>query len=381
MVGAEITPFHVDVPQAEIDELKQRLERTRWTSGETVGDWSQGVPLTILQDLCSYWSKGYDWRRCEAELNSWPQFITTIDGLPIHFLHVRSPRADASALILSHGWPGSVLEFLKVIGPLTDPAANGAPDAPAFHLVIPSLPGYGFSGKPAAVGWGVEKIAHAFVELMRRLGYDRFFAQGGDWGAAITTAIAMARPPECIGIHLNMPLVFPEESELANLTPAEAEAVARVQYYQDWDSGYAKLQGTRPQTLGYGLADSPAGQAAWIYEKLQAWTDNQGSPEDALTRDEILDAISLYWFTNSAASSARLYWESANAFKPRRLELPVGVSVFPHEIFRASRRWAERSYPNLVHWNELDVGGHFAAFEQPGLFVDELRACFRAMGA
>ncbi|PHP17318.1 epoxide hydrolase [Sphingobium sp. IP1] len=376
-----ITAFRADIPQEALDDLRLRLRRTRWPEPQTVGDWSQGVPLAVMRDLCAYWADGYDWRRCEATLNALPQFTTAIDGLSIHFIHVRSPRPDALPLILTHGWPGSVLEFMKVIGPLTDPAAHGAPDAPAFHVVVPSLPGYGFSGKPTATGWGVETIARSWIQLMRRLSYDRFAAQGGDWGAAVTTAIAMAAPPECIGVHLNMPLVFPEESDFADLTPAEAKTVERMQYYQEHDSGYAKLQGTRPQTIGYGLADSPAAQAAWIYEKFQAWTDNRGLPEEALTRDEMLDVISLYWLTNSGASSGRLYWESANAFQPCRLDLPVGVSIFAQEIFRPSRRWAERSYPRLIHWNELDAGGHFAAFEQPALFVAELRACFAAMQA
>lgn len=372
-----ITPFTVAVPQSALDDLHRRISNTRWPAAETVADWSQGVPIAAMRDLCAYWADGYDWRRCEAALNAQPQFTAEIDGMSIHFLHVRSPRPDAVPLIMTHGWPGSVLEFMKVIGPLSDPA----PDAPAFHLVIPSLPGYGFSDKPIATGWGVEKIADAWIILMRRLGYDRFFAQGGDWGAAVTTAIAMAAPPELAGIHLNMPLVFPEEGDFADLTPAEAKTVERMQYYQDHDAGYAKLQGTRPQTIGYALADSPVGQAAWIYEKFQGWTDNGGMAEDALSRDEMLDMISLYWLTNSAASSGRLYWESANAFKALRLDLPVGVSIFAQEIFRPSRRWAERSYPDLVHWNELPVGGHFAAFEQPTLFADELRACFGAMQA
>ncbi|CAM8672885.1 Haloalkane dehalogenase [Sphingobium sp. AntQ-1] len=372
-----ITPFTVAVPQDALDDLHQRISNTRWPATETVTDWSQGSPIAAMRDLCAYWANGYDWRRCEAALNALPQFMTQIDGLSIHFLHVRSPRPDAVPLILTHGWPGSVLEFMKVIGPLSNPA----PDAPAFHLVIPSLPGYGFSDKPAATGWGVEKIADAWITLMRRLGYDRFFAQGGDWGAAVTTAIAMAAPPELAGIHLNMPLVFPEAGDFADLTPAEARTVERMQYYQDHDAGYAKLQGTRPQTIGYALADSPVGQAAWIYEKFQAWTDNEGAAEDALSRDEMLDIINLYWLTNSAASSGRLYWESAGAFKAQRLDLPVGVSIFAQEIFRPSRRWAERSYPDLVHWNELPVGGHFAAFEQPDLFAAELRACFGAMQA
>lgn len=374
-----VSPFTIAVPQKALDDLRGRLGATRWPAAETVADWRQGVPLASLKELCDYWREGYDWRRCEAALNALPQFMTTIDDLAIHCLHVRSTQDGALPLILTHGWPGSILEFLKVIAPLTEPAAHGAPHAPAFDVIVPSLPGYGFSGKPTDTGWGVERIADAWIQLMRRLGYARFFAQGGDWGAAVTTAIAMARPPECAGIHLNMPLVFPEESDFADLTPAEARTVERMQYYQQHDSGYAKLQGTRPQTIGYALADSPIGQAGWIYEKFQAWTDNQGKPEDALSRDEMLDTISLYWLTNSGASSARLYWESADAFKAQTLDLPVGVSIFAEEIFRPSRRWAERSYPHLVHWNELPVGGHFAAFEQPELFVAEMRTCFGAM--
>jgi len=371
-----IVPFTVAVPEAALTDLRRRLAEARWPSAETVDDWSQGVPIDRLRALCDYWRDGYDWRRCEAALNAFPQFRTAIDGLGIHFLHVRSPDPDALPLVLTHGWPGSVIEFLKVIGPLTDPAGHGAPGAQAFHVVVPSLPGYGFSDQPATTGWGAEKIADAWIVLMRRLGYTRFVAQGGDWGAAVTTALAMAAPPELAGVHLNMPLVFPEPSDFADLTEAEQAAVASMQFYQEHDSGYAKLQGTRPQTIGYALADSPVGQAAWIYEKFHAWTDNDGAPEDALSRDEILDAISLYWLTNSAASSGRLYWESANAFKAQRLEVPVGVSSFPKEIFRPSRRWAERSYPRLIHWNALPKGGHFAAFEQPQLFVGEIRACF-----
>jgi len=374
-----IAPFTVHVPDEAIGDLRARLGRTRWPGRETVTDWSQGVPLATLRDLCEEWRNRHDWRRCETALNAWPQFRTEIDGLGIHFLHVRSPDQNALPLLLTHGWPGSVLEFLGVLGPLSHPAAHGAPGAQAFHLVVPSLPGYGFSDQPDATGWGVERIADAWITLMRRLGYGRFVAQGGDWGAAVTTAIAMARPAECLGVHLNMPLVFPEESDFADLTPAEQATVASMQFYQEQDSGYAKLQGTRPQSVGYALADSPVGQAAWIYEKLHAWTDNDGSPESAVPRDAILDLISLYWFTNSAASSGRLYWESAAAFRGQRLELPVGVSIFPKEIFRPSRRWAERSYPGLVHWNELDKGGHFAAFEQPALFVEEMRTCFTRM--
>ncbi len=369
---ALIEPFTVYVEQAALDDLRLRLNRARWPTRETVADWSQGVPLAQMRDLCETWRTGYDWRRCEARLNALPQSRTIIDGLGIHFIHVRSPRAGALPLLLTHGWPGSVLEFLDVIGPLSDPPAG----APAFDIVAPSLPGYGFSDTPETTGWGVEKIAGAWIELMRRLGYSRFVAQGGDWGAAVTTAIAMAQPPELAAIHLNMPLVFPEQSDLADLTSAEQATVAGMSHYQEQDSGYAKLQATRPQTIGYALADSPVGQAAWIYEKLWAWTDHDGTPESALGRESILDLTTLYWLTNSGAASAKLYWESAGAFKGRRLNLPVGVSIFPKEIFRPSRRWAERVYPHLVHWNELKRGGHFAAWEQPNLFVAELRDCF-----
>lgn len=370
-MSSAIEPFRIAIPQSELDDLATRLAATRWPAVETVDDWSQGAPIAKVRALVDYWRTGYDWRRCEAAINAWPQYRTTIDGLGIHFIHARSARPDAIPLLLTHGWPGSVIEFLKVLGPLTDPA-----EGPAFHVIAPSLPGYGFSDKPAETGWGVEKIANAWIELMRRLGYDRFVAQGGDWGAAVTTGIAMVAPPELAAIHLNMPLVFPEASDFADLTPAEQQTVASMQHYQDKDAGYAKLQGTRPQTVGYALADSPVGQAAWIYEKIQAWTDNDGSPESALTLDEILDMVMLYWLPNSGASSGRLYWESADAFRASRLDVPVGVSIFPREIFRPSRRWAERSYPQLIHWNEPAKGGHFAAYEQPELFVAEVRACF-----
>jgi pimeloyl-ACP methyl ester carboxylesterase len=330
-----------------------------------------------VQALCAHWRAHYDWRRCEAMLNSLGQFRTEIDGLGVHFLHVRSPHPGALPLLVTHGWPGSVVEFMKVIGPLADPVAHGGDPADAFHVVAPSLPGYAFSDKPTTTGWGVPRIAEAWITLMARLGYDRWVAQGGDWGAAVTTAIGVIRPEACAAIHLNMPLVYPGPDDLADLTPAEQSSVAAMGHYQQWDSGYSKQQSTRPQSLGYGLADSPAGQAAWIYEKLWAWTDNQGVPEDALTLDEMLDNIMLYWLPNAAASSARLYWESFSSFGAHRLELPVGVSVYPKEIFRPSRRWAERSMADIIHWNELDRGGHFAAWEQPELYVREIRDCFR----
>ena len=371
-----VEPFHISVPETEILSLRRRLDDTRWPEKETVTDWSQGVPIAMLHSLCEHWRTAYDWRRCEARLNAFPNFRTELNGLGVHFIHARSPDPNALPLLITHGWPGSIIEFLKIIGPLTDPAAHGAPGARAFHVIAPSLPGYGFSDKPVAPGWGVERIADAWIALMRRLGYGRFVAQGGDWGAAVTTAIGIARPPECAAIHLNMALIFPEKSDFAELTPAEQATVERLLFYRKHDSGYAKLQNTRPQTIGYALADSPIGQAAWIYEKFHAWTDNNGAPESALSRDEMLDAITLYWLTNSATSSARLYWESLPFFKTQRVEMPVGVTIFPREIFRPSRRWAERSFPQLIYWNEPPKGGHFAAFEQPELFVTELRNCF-----
>jgi len=375
----EITPFTLSVPQPEIDDLRRRLDATRWPEREAVGDWSQGAPLAKVQALCDHWRRRYDWRRCEARLNGLGQFRTEIDGLGIHFLSVRSPHPDALPLVITHGWPGSVIEFMKVIGPLTDPVAHGGSAADAFHVVAPSLPGYGFSDKPAAAGWGVGRIAGAWIELMRRLGYDRWVAQGGDWGSAVTTAIGLARPPACAAIHVNMPLVGPWPDDLGEPTPAEQKAFASLRHYQDKDSGYSKEQSTRPQTVGYGLVDSPAGQAAWIYEKMWAWTDNGGDPEDALSLDEMLDNIMLYWLPRTGASSARLYWESFGGFGGAMpmLELPVGVSIYPKEIFGASRRWAERRMRNIIHWNELEKGGHFAAWEQPELFVGELRDCFR----
>ena len=372
-----IEPFELAIPDDTLAELRSRLAATRWPDRETVDDWSQGVPLDRIRALGEYWARDYDWRRCEARLNACGQYQTSIDGLRIHFLHVPSRNPDAVPLILTHGWPGSVVEFLDVIGPLTDPVAHGGDAADAFHVVVPSLPGYGFSDKPKTTGWGVERIAAAWVSLMKRLGYGRFVAQGGDWGAAVTTAIGMLGTPECAGIHLNMPLIYPGADDMAQPTAAEQASVAAMQFYNRRDSGYAKLQHTRPQTLAYALTDSPAGQAAWIYEKFYAWTDNRGEPESALSRDAMLDNIMLYWLPANAASSARLYWESLAFFKTTPLTLPVGVTVYPREIFRPSRRWAERSFANIIHWNETDKGGHFAAFEQPELFVTELRNCFR----
>ena len=377
MATSTARPFTARVPEESLDDLRDRLGRTRWPEREAVDDWSQGVPLTYVQELCAYWASSYDWRAAEKRLNAYPQFVVELMDLDIHFLHVRSPVPDALPLVITHGWPGSVFEFLNVLDRLTNPKAHGGTDADAFHVVCPSLPGYGFSGKPATTGWSVERIADAWAELMASLGYDRYGAQGGDWGAAVTTAIGHRDPKHVAGIHLNMPMVGPDPATMNDLTDAERSALDALAHYQEWDSGYSKQQSTRPQTIGYGLADSPAGQCAWIIEKFWAWTDCDGHPENALSRDELLDNVSLYWFTNSSASSARLYWESFNRPSRDRVEVPVGCSIFPKEIFRSSRRWAQRRFSDLRYWNELEKGGHFAAFEQPELYVDELRSFFR----
>jgi len=377
----EIKPFRLDIADSELEDLRRRLSTTRWPDSETPNDWSQGIPLEYVKELCAYWQNHYDWRKREAWLNEIPQFTTTLDGLEFHFLHIRSPHSNALPLVITHGWPGSVIEFSKIIGPLTDPGAHGGDNADAFHLVCPTLPGFGFSGKPKTTGWSVERIGRAWGELMARLGYDRYVAQGGDWGAIVTSCIGVSETEHCAGIHVNMPLLSPSEAAMRDLTDFENKALAGAQHYWDWDSGYSKEQSTRPQTLGYGLVDSPAGQAAWIVEKFWAWTDNDGHPEDVLSRDELLDNVMMYWLPAAGASSARLYWESfPSLFKPQKeIKIPAGVSVFPHEIFRASKRWVEERYTNLVHYNVLDKGGHFAAFEQPELFVEEVRNCFRHM--
>lgn len=375
----EIRPFHLAIPDAQLDDLKRRIDASRWPDRETVDDWSQGTPLAALLQLVDYWRSGYDWRACEARLNGFGQFITGIDGLDIHFLHVRSLHEGAMPLILTHGWPGSVIEFMEVIGPLTDPVAHGGKAEDAFHLVVPSLPGYGFSAKPTEPGWDIERIAVAWAELMRRLGYERWVAQGGDWGGIVTNRIGSDAPEGCAGIHVNLALSGPTEEALSNPTAEDLVAFKRMKYYEDWDSGYSKQQSTRPQSLGYGLVDSPVGLAGWIYEKMWAWTDNQGSPEDALSRDTILDNIMVYWLSASGASSARLYWESFGQLIPGEILLPSGISNFPKEITVSPRSWVERRMKNLVYWNDLDKGGHFAAWEQPELFVGELRKCFALM--
>jgi pimeloyl-ACP methyl ester carboxylesterase len=369
----EIRPFRIDVPGGVLDDLGQRLARTRWPEPECVDDWSQGMPLAYTRELADYWASDYDWRFREAALNRFDQFTTEIDGLGIHFIHQRSRHDDAFPLILTHGWPGSVVEFANVIGPLVDPPSGLAEDA--FHVVCPSLPGYAFSGKPARTGWGVERIARAWETLMARLGYDRYGAQGGDWGAAVTTQLGRDRGG-CHGIHLNMPIVRPPGSVGAEPTDDEARVLAAMTHYGRWDSGYAKQQSTRPQTLGYSLVDSPVGQLAWIVEKFWSWMDCDGHPENVVHRDELLDNVMLYWVTGSAASSAKLYWESFEGFGgDGRVEVPTGVAAFPKEIVPPLRHWCEGVY-NITHWSQMPRGGHFAAFEQPELFVDDLRAFF-----
>jgi pimeloyl-ACP methyl ester carboxylesterase len=380
----EVTPFRVEVPDADLRDLRERLRRTRWPEAETVADWSQGVPLAYLRELCAYWADGYDWRATEARLNAVAQYRTELDGLGVHFLHVRSPHPDALPLVLTHGWPGSVVEFLKVIGPLTDPTAHGGDAADAFHVVCPSLPGYGFSDKPARPGWGVERIAAAWGRLMARLGYARYGAQGGDWGTSISTSLAQQDPDHVAGIHLTPPLAPPDPATLDDLTEAERAALASLEHAAEWDSGYSKEHATRPQTVGYGLVDSPAALCAWIVEKFWAWTDCHGHPENALTRDELLDNLMLYWLPGTGASAARLYWESIRQVNQwisgtvtDTVTVPTGCSILPRELQRPSRRWAARRFLDIRHWNELDRGGHFAAFEQPELFVEEVRAFFR----
>jgi pimeloyl-ACP methyl ester carboxylesterase len=369
-----VESFRIAVPDDVLIDLRERLHRTRWPEPECVDDWSQGMPLAYTRELAAYWADGYDWRTREAALNRFDQFVTEIDGLDIHFIHQRSPHTDAFPLIITHGWPGSIVEFHKVIEPLTDPTAHGARAQDAFHVVCPSLPGYGFSGKPTATGWGVGKVADAWETLMTRLGYDRYGAQGGDWGAAVTTAMGVKRG-HCVGIHINMPLALPPAG-MGSPTPEEQEALEARERYAKWDSGYMKQQSTRPQTLGYGLVDSPVGQMAWIVEKFWSWMDCDGHPENVLTRDELLDNVMMYWATASAASSARMYWESINSFGEfSRVELPTGIAAFPKEIVRSPRHWCEANF-NITHWTAMLRGGHFAAFEQPELFVDDVRTFF-----
>jgi pimeloyl-ACP methyl ester carboxylesterase len=376
-----VAPFRVAVPQAKIDDLKRRLAMTRWPERETVSDWSQGVPLESAKALVRYWHDRYDWRTFERKLNAYPQFRTRIDGLGIHFIHVKSKHPHALPIILTHGWPGSVVEFLKVIGPLTDPTSHGGRPEDAFHVVIPSQPGFGWSDKPKETGWDVVRTAKAWGTLMKRLGYTHWVAQGGDWGSGVTHALGHVKPDGLVAAHVNWPLVFPEKFP-DQPTPDEKAAMEAAGKFLDDQFGYFKEQATRPQTIGYALEDSPVGQATWIYEKFQAWTDNRGHVEDVLTKDEMLDNISLYWFTETAASSARIYWENTRhggGFDAGKIDLPMAATIFPKEIYRAPKAWAQAHWSNLLYWNEVDRGGHFAAFEQPQLFSEELRKAFRTV--
>lgn len=387
--GGAIRPFHINVPEPAIVDLRRRAAATRWPARETVGDQSQGAQLAKLQPLVHYWATHYDWRKVEARLNALPQFITEIDGLDIQFVHVRSRHPNALPLIITHGWPGSVLELVKTIGPLTDPTAHGGRAEDAFHLVLPSMPGYGFSGKPQGTGWGPDRIARAWAVLMQRLGYTRYVSQGGDWGSVVSDVMARQAPPGLLGIHVNMPATVPPDVARAlnngdpapvGLTAPELAAFEQLDHFYKKNCGYAAMMVTRPQTVGYGLSDSPAGLAAWMYDKFAQWTYSGGDPERSLTRDEMLDDITLYWLTNSAISSAQLYWENnANNFNAVDISIPAAVTVFPGEIYRAPRSWAERSYHKLIYFNEVDKGGHFAAWEEPELFSAELRAAFRSL--
>ena len=384
-----IRPFRIDVPDAALADLRRRLAATRWPDRETVTDQSQGVPLAKIQPLFRYWATDYDWRKVEARLNALLQFVTEIDGLDIQFAHVRSAHADALPLIMTHGWPGSIIELLKVVAPLTDPTACGGRAEDAFHLVLPSLPGHGFSERPRSTGWGPDRVARAWAGLMRRLGYERYVSQGGDHGSVVSDAMARQAPAGLLGIHVNMPATVPPDIAKAlrdgdpapaGLSEAEKRAFAQLAAFYKTGSAYAAMMTTRPQTLGYGLADSPAGLAAFFYEKFAAWTYTNGEPERALTRDDMLDDISLYWLTNTATSAARFYWENnANNFNAVDVSTPAAVTVFPGEIYQAPRSWAERSYHKLIYWDEVDRGGHFAAWEQPDLFATEIRAAFRSL--
>jgi pimeloyl-ACP methyl ester carboxylesterase len=388
-----VRPFSVNVPEDDLVELRRRIASARWPSMELVGDRSQGVQLATLQELARYWATGHDWRKCEARLNALPQFTTEIDGVDIHFIHVKSPHADALPLIMTHGWPGSVIELLEVVGPLTDPVAHGGGAEDAFDLVLPSIPGYGFSGEPTEVGWDPGRVALAWAELMHRLGYTRYVAQGGDVGAVVTDTMGRQAPEGLVGIHTNLLVTALAGGGAPPADPSEEERVAldALATFRTTGSGYFLEQATRPQTIGYALLDSPVALAAWMldhdtdsYEKIsRAFLD--GQPAGNLTPDRILDNITLYWLTGTGASAARAYWESGRAQAlaagqaPPDVSIPVGFTTFPEEIFRAPRSWVEQAYPNLIYFNEADRGGHFAAWEEPELFSEEVRAAFRSL--
>jgi pimeloyl-ACP methyl ester carboxylesterase len=389
-----IRPFRIAVPEKELKELRRRIQATRWPDKETVGDTTQGVQQAKLQALMTYWGSGYDWRKVEAKLNALPEFVTTIDGVDIQFIHVRSKNPNAMPLILTHGWPGSPLEFVKAIGPLTDPVAYGGRAEDSFDVVIPAIPGYGFSGRPTELGWGPDRVARAWDVLMKRLGYDHYVSQGGDHGSVISDALAVQKPSGLLAIHVNMPPTIPTElvkgifggdPAPAGLSADERTAYETLSKFFARNAAYGALMVTRPQTIGYGLCDSPVELAAFMYEKIAEWTYSGGEPERVLTRDEILDDITLYWLTDTGAASSRFYWEnnnnnfSAAHQKTNQITVPVAVTVFPGEIYRAPRTWTEKAYPTLYYFNEVDKGGHFAAWEQPELFASELRAAFRPL--
>jgi pimeloyl-ACP methyl ester carboxylesterase len=395
--ATDIRPFHVDISDEALEDLRRRIKATRWPEKETVVDQSQGVPLALIQELASYWATDYDWRRCEAALNALPQFITEIDGLDIHFIHVRSQHDDALPLIVNHGWPGSIIEQLKIIDRLTDPTAHDGSAADAFDVVIPSMPGYGFSGKPTSTGCGPERMGRAWDALMKRLGYTRYVAQGGDWGAFVVDLMGVQPPPGLLAIHTNYPGTVPGDVDAAAAAGAPAPAGLSAEERRAYEGlvfsykqvAYAKLMGTRPQTL-YGIADSPVGQAAWLLDHgdgdgqpaagLLSALDRTTSDIGELTRDEVLDNFTLYWLTNTGVSASRLYWEyKGGFFNVKGVSIPVAVSVFPGEQYRAPRSWTENAYPNLIYFNEVDKGGHFAAWEQPQLFSEELRAGLRSL--
>ena len=394
--GAEdrsIRPFKAHVPQAQIDELRRRIAATRFPERETVNDFSQGVQLERLKPLVEYWGKSYDWRKAEAKLNALPQFVSKIDGLDMHFIHVRSRHPNALPMLMPHGWPGSVFELLKVVDPLVNPTAHGGRAEDAFHLVLPSLPGYGFSGKPTDTAWNPDQMGRAFHELMQRLGYSDYVAQGGDWGAIIAEVMAVQAPKGLLGIHVNMPGTVPpsvldlvrlRQPAPATFSEEEKTAFAGLEYFYRKGFGYAEMMNTRPQTLGYSLADSPVGMLAFYYDKFTEWTHSNRQPEKVLTRDDILDQVTLYWLTNTGTSSSRSYWDAAQGgggpFNAVDItQVPVAVTVFPGEIYRAPRSWGEQAFKKLIYWNEVDKGGHFAANEQPQLFAEEMRKAFKPL--